>query len=407
MVKSETPGYKPKRNHDGSIREYWVARDDLVARGYRPKLVRLHYDKTPDGRRQLAARCQILQAEMLAWASGGDRLPPRGYDGTIASVCRLFEVNEDSPFATMKFNSQENIGKTLKIIVNSVGARHVAHLLGPDFTRWHAKWGEPVEDGAKPRPWRAKHAMDVVRQVIAYGVTLGFEDCMRADLILSKKRFPTPPARTEQLTLVHLLALRPVAREMGRASIARATVFQHELALRQKDVIGEWAPGPGGIAFGGRHWQTGLTWSHISDDYILRKVTSKKGVFVEHDLKLSPLVMEEISLVPREQRVGPLIIDESTGQPYKNRRFSDVFRIVARGAGIPDQVKNMDARSGAISELYDAGASETDTMKTAGHQDPRMSARYNRSSLTQTRRAAIARHGKRAGNADREREGDV
>jgi hypothetical protein len=254
--------------------------------------------------------------------------------------------------------------------------------------------------------------MDVVRQIIDYGVTLGYDDCIRAALILSKKRFPSPPGRTEQLTLEHLLALRPVARAMGRASIAMATVFQFELALRQKDVIGEWAPNRreivgGGITFRDRHWQTGATWQHIDANYIFRKVTSKKGVYVEHDLKLSPLVMEEIGLVPHEQRVGPLIIDESTGQPYKNRRFSDVFRIVARAAGIPDEVKNMDARSGAISELYAAGSTQTDNMKVAGHQDPRMSAHYNRDVLEQTRRATATRQAKRVGNTGGGRDGDA
>jgi hypothetical protein len=56
------PGYKLKRNRDGTVREYWAARTDLVKRGYAPKVVRLHYDETPQGRRQLAARCQTLQA---------------------------------------------------------------------------------------------------------------------------------------------------------------------------------------------------------------------------------------------------------------------------------------------------------------------------------------------------------
>ena len=35
--------------------------------------------------------------------------------------------------------------------------------------------------------------------MIAYGVTLGYGDCMRADTILGKLRFPTPPARRSRM----------------------------------------------------------------------------------------------------------------------------------------------------------------------------------------------------------------
>lgn len=410
VTKTDRPGYKQKHNKDGSAREYWMARDDLVARGFEPKLVRLHYDQTPPDRQRLAARCKILQAEMLAWAAGEGRTSGRPYDGTIGSLSRLFEADEYSPFRRMKWNSQVNIGKSIKVIVATVGARQIGRLLGPDFYRWHAKWGEPKAEGAKPRPWRAKHAMDVIRQIVAYGVTLGFEDCFRADTILGKLRFETPLARTAKLTIEHVEAIRTAAREMGRSSIALATVLQFELSLRQKDVIGEWEPAPlteGGIVYRGRRWVSGLTWSNIDSNFILRKVTTKRGVEVEHDLTLSPMVMMELGIVPRAKRVGPMIIDESTGQPYKNVRFTDVWRKVANRAGVPSTVQNMDARAGAISEIYDAGVSQTDAMKHAGHQDPRMSAHYNRGSLEQTRRAALQRQKKRGRNADEGRGGDV
>jgi hypothetical protein len=403
------PGYKRKRNRDGTSREYWAARPDLVRIGYRPKAVRLHYDQTPEGRLQLASRCQTLQAEMLAWAKNGT-MPARQYDGTIAGLCRQYQINESSPYRRMKWNSAENVVKSLKIIERTVGARQVGQLLGPDFHRWHQRWGEPKKEQGKPRPWRAKHAMNVVRDVISFGVTLGYDDCFRADTILGKLRFPNPPPRTQKLTLEHVKKIRKVAHEMKLGSIAFATVLQFELSLRQKDVVGEWEPAPlaeGGIVYRGRRWVNGLTWSHIDEANILRKVTTKRGVPVEHDLSLSPMVMEEIAKVPVERRVGPVIISERTGAPYKNRKFSEAWRRVANAAGIPREVWNMDARSGAISELYDAGASTQDAMKHAGHQDPRMSAQYNRGSLEQTRRAALQRQAKRAGNKNKGRARDV
>ncbi len=63
--------------------------------------------------------------------------------------------------------------------------------------------------------------------------------------------------------------------------------------MRQKDVIGEWAPVPEGsrsapdaFVLNGREWGRGLTWEDISADLIIRKATTKTGAFAAHDLKL-------------------------------------------------------------------------------------------------------------------------
>jgi hypothetical protein len=405
------PGYKCKRNRDGTVREYWAAAPRLAKRGYTPKAVRLHYDLTTQGRRQLAARCQILQAEMLAWSANEGKIPARGYDGSIGSLVRRYQTDELSPFnKRLKWNSQENVAKSLKVIERTIAARNIGSLIGTDFHRWHQNWGAPKDETNAPRPWRAKHAMDVIRQVIAYGVTLGLDDCIRADTILSKLRFPSPPPRTQKLTFDHVQAIRTAAHKMGLGSVALATVLQFELSLRQKDVVGEWEPAPlaqGGILHRGTRWTNGLMWSDIDAHNVLRKTTTKRSVDVEHDLNLSSVVLEEIALVPPSRRIGPMIVSERTGVPYKHRKFTETWRRVAEVAGVPHSIWNMDARSGAISELYDAGASTVDAMKHAGHQDVRMSARYNRGSLEQTRRAARQRQEKRLKNKDQGRGGDV
>jgi hypothetical protein len=37
------------------------------------------------------------------------------------------------------------------------------------------------------------------------------------------------------------------------------------------------APDDGGIVYRGKRWSDGLQWSHISDDWILEKKTTKRG----------------------------------------------------------------------------------------------------------------------------------
>jgi hypothetical protein len=86
--------------------------------------------------------------------------------------------------------------------------------------------------------------MDTVRRMIAYGVTLGYDGCVRADTILGKLRFPTPPARRSRMTFEQVKEVRANGACNGLGSIALSTVLQFELSLRQKDVIGEWEPAP-------------------------------------------------------------------------------------------------------------------------------------------------------------------
>jgi hypothetical protein len=397
---SEYPGLKRKRNRDGTVRTYWMARADLVARGYRPSSVRLHFPDTPEGNTQLSARCYVLQAEMLVWSAKGERVTP-GYDGSLKSLSRLYQTDDDSPYKGLKWNSSVNVTKSLKIIEQTVGDRQISKLLGTDFKRWHRQWGDPKQPGKAPRPWRAKHAMDSVRQLMSYGVTLGYEDCIRADVILSKIRFGTPPARKSIMTAAHVEAIRKAAHSTGWGSIALGTVLQFALTMRQKDVIGEWEPvvgGEGGIRHRETRWANGLVWSDIDDDLILRKTHIKTGFSVEHDLKLHPAVLEEIALIPKHRRVGPIIIAEKTGEPFKHRNYTQRWRLVANAAGIPRSVQNMDARAGAITEAYNLGAAETDVMKSAGHKNRQTSARYNRGTIEQTSRVARLRMEKRTQN---------
>jgi integrase len=396
--KPDAPGLKIKKNKDGSLRYYWEARTDAVKRGYKPSNVRLHYDDEM----QRAARCRVLQAEMLSWLANGDQFPKRTYDGTMASLARLFASDEDSPYQACKWNTQRLYDGGIRVINATVGTRVVRELLGPDFTRWHRNWGKPAAEGKPPRLHRAKHTIDLVRRIIAYGVTCGHADCIRADHILAKMRFDSPPARKEAMTAEQVVQLRAKAHEMDLPSIAIATAFQFDLALRQKDVIGEWLPASegemGGIVYKKTRWANGLVWPDIGSDLILRKLHTKTEVVVEYDLQFAPNVLAEIELCGR--RLGPIIISEKTGDPYRNTKFSETFRKVAKAAGIPPQVWSMDARAGAISEAYDAGASGTDVQKHAGHTNPQTSARYNRTSVEQTRRAMRTRVEKRIKNKE-------
>ena len=102
-----------------------------------------------------------------------------------------------------------------------------------------------------------------------------------------------------------------------------------------------------------------------------------------------------LSRVPNATRVGPLIIDENTGRPYAEHAYAREWRIVARAAGVPDQVWNMDARAGGISEADDAGADLDSIRSHAGHTQASTTARYVRGTIGKSRRVAELRRAHR------------
>lgn len=126
------------------------------------------------------------------------------------------------------------------------------------------------------------------------------------------------------------------------------------------------------------------------------KQTTKTGAIAVHDLKLCPLVMRVIGMVPQDCRVGPLIIDETAGRPFAEHSYAREWRIIAESAGIPKAVWNMDARAGGISEADDAGADLDDIRSQAAHSQVSTTARYVRGTIGKSRKVAKLRAAHRA-----------
>lgn len=164
--------------------------------------------------------------------------------------------------------------------------------------------------------------------------------------------------------------------------------------LRQKDVIGEWVPkkfAEGGVSeVMHRRWKwvRGLRWEEVDRDLVLRHETSKKEKPIVVDLKLAPMVMEDlrrIGAVPARGRRcllgdlrSPIIVNETTGRPFTSFEFRYKWRVCARAAGVPDHVYNMDSRAGAITEAFDAEVDPDFIRQTATHSELSQTQGYNR-----------------------------
>jgi hypothetical protein len=60
----------------------------------------------------------------------------------------------------------------------------------------------------------------------------------------------------------------------------------------------------------GEKWLRGLRWEEIDASMILRHHTSKNDAEAVFDLRLYPMVMEEIARVPAALRSGPMVVRE-------------------------------------------------------------------------------------------------
>ncbi|WP_345822397.1 integrase [Methylobacterium fujisawaense] len=396
------PGLKRRARKSGPHAAYWVARADLVRTGYQPETVRIPYDlDDPDQQMLASALCMKLQAEMLEWASGRRRDPNR-FDGTLLSLSKKYQTDEASPFNTnMKHNTRRTDLSMLRLIERTVGARQLAQLGNDDFRRWYNEAKKPKAPGGPERVRRGYGLIKKLRELFSFGIMAGLPQCKRLHEILSHARFAQPARRRITLKLEHVEAFIPVALEQGRLSLALCTAIQFEAVLRQRDVIGEWMPipdgeEPSGIVINERRWQNGLTWADLAGDMVVRKVTTKTGAIVAHDFKLYALVIRLLDMVPAAKRVGPLIINEHTGKPYAEWVFTREWRAVARAAGIPDEVRNMDARAGGITEADDAGADFDSIKSTAAHANASTTQRYMRGAVGKARNVAVLRAAHRA-----------
>jgi len=179
----------------------------------------------------------------------------------------------------------------------------------------------------------------------------------RLSLVLHRMRFKTTKTQPGgTLTVDQVKSIISNAHAAGLHSIALAQAFQFGCMLRQRDVIGEWVPkdepGEPIVINGKQKWLRGLLWSEI-DHLVLRHVTSKSGKLVEYQLSESPILMEELErqFGKKLPPTGPVIVSETSRFPYVAWEFRRLWRQLARAAGVPEEVKNMDSATNTYSSI--------------------------------------------------------
>lgn len=369
----------------------WRARDDLISKGFMPKNHPLWQGVEPTAVdiAHIQDTCNRLQGEMLAFSRGLVAVI-NTFDGTLRTLVSCYQTDPDSTYHKKRFAVRKNHDALLKRIVARHGDEPLSEIKGRVLKAWHKEWSGDGEKAAMGHAF-----VGHLRTLFGFGFTmLEDKECERLVAVMHNMKFAMPKARTDRLTADQAVALRATAHKRGLDSMAMAQAFQFELMLRQKDVIGEWVPlaepGISSVTRKGEKWIMGLRWEEIDQNLILTHTTSKRGKDIEVDLKLAPMVLEELALYSRTPIAkltraslppsGPVILCEIHAFPWTGSEFRRKWRIVANAAGIPKSVRNMDSRAGAISEATDAGANLEHVRHAATHSDIAMTQRYSRGS---------------------------
>lgn len=392
--KITAPGLKFRTRADGRMVPVWCARADAIKAGWPIKTANL--SETPP--HLIRQRCERLQIEMLEFL--GKKSSAGEYDGTIGSVLNLYMDHPRSPYHRLKPSSRRPYDVYLGRLRAMVGKRLIADVTGLDIIAWHDTWSN---DGT--RLAAAAMARAVLKSALNWAVLCDNKkrkaDCLdlRATLGSKDLGLASPQSRTHAPTAAEIEKARTAAHQLGHPPAAFAYALQFEAASRQWDIVGQWVPlsdpQPSAVIYRREKW-IGPAWASIDANLILTLTpgktnrTTKKRTHI--DLKLCPMVMEELALIPPESRCGPLIVNPKTGRPYLRYETQGLWAKVREIAGLPKTMWNRDIRAGAITEGGAAGVSSDDRGKLAGHADGRMTREvYDRDVLEGSNRAAVAR----------------
>lgn len=317
---------------------------------------------------------------------------------TLAGLIEHYKTDPQSKWHGLRYHVRVNHDTLLRRLVADYGHLDLTLIDTRDIMAWYANWTDNGKKLASGAAFVGK-----LRTVMTHGVLLlprGYAriEAGRIKGILKELRVEHGPPRENFLTFEQANLIRAKAHYWGLSSIALAQALQFELVLRQKDVIGEWVPetepGESNVIWEGRKWFRGVRWSEIDDNLILRHITSKRQKKIAHNLNLSPMVVEELShWQDRRGTDRPIVICEHTGMPWDATEFRRKWRDLANACGIPKTVRNMDSRSGGMSEGKKAGAADHGIQTAATHSSFTMTQRYlrdNDSAVEDFQRARVA-----------------
>lgn len=362
----------------------WRAPKRYVEMGYEPKWVPLEKGHRDDGRhKERVVVARDLTAAMLRWADEKEAATPA--PETVRWLIERYKTDEGSAYHTVKANTRRDYDTHLNYWAAAIGDTLIRNITFEFVTSLEAgmkKNGRSIDF--------IHRKFERLRAIIKHGVLIRATGAKDVRETLSLMTFKMPSKRDVAPTREQIYAVAARAWRNGRRHFAVGILLQYELALRAVDVRGQWLEDDGesgGIVRNGERWQDGLTWDMFAPDLSsFSKVISKTEKSLPEPITFSleslPKLRRRLaSLTPPEKRVGPVIVISGchdAGMPYQARGWASAWRKYAREAGVPDHVRCMDLRAGAISEADALGASREALSQAAQHSDIHTTGRYVR-----------------------------
>ena len=156
---------------------------------------------------------------------------------TLKKLIDRYRDDPDSSFPNLHYQVRAKHGRLLARICREHGQYPLRNVRTRTLVVWYKTW---LADG---KVAMAHPLVSRLRVLFRFGATmLEDRDCARLHDAVSDIRLQTSRSHTLQMTAEQANAIRAVAKENGRFSIAFAQALQFELLMSQKDVIGEWVP---------------------------------------------------------------------------------------------------------------------------------------------------------------------
>ncbi|MGH6709553.1 MAG: hypothetical protein ACREEK_11335 [Bradyrhizobium sp.] len=306
---------------------------------------------------------------------------------TLEQLINSYRTDPESDFLKLKYQVRKNHDAELTRLIAGHGGTQLRYVQFRTVMDWYR---DAIADG---KIAKARSLVSRLRELFRFGYWyLEDSDCQRLFVALRKLQLDMSPPRRVEMTAGHARAICKTAREhFGWHSIALAQALQFELLLGQKDVIGEWVPldepGESEVLRDGQKWLRGLRWSDVDKNLILRHEVGSGSRRIEVDLRTAPMVLEELSILlsyrpdgrtmeellgdmremletsiadkrsdvsapeplTLDQLIGalpnggPLIICDTNGMPWSTPEFRRKWRLVAKKAGVSDNITNRDS----------------------------------------------------------------
>ncbi|MCK1525445.1 MULTISPECIES: hypothetical protein [unclassified Bradyrhizobium] len=160
------PGLKQVRRR-GNIQLYWAKDETPECADYRPATVRIHVDLSdPASKETIEQVCQREHDCLMRWLEKGnddkERLRPK-FNGTIGSLCLMYESDPESGFADVQQNTQSSYRDWLKIVRGTIGQRRIDALSAKYFRTCYRNWKEPISPGEEQRVRRAYGCIQMIK----------------------------------------------------------------------------------------------------------------------------------------------------------------------------------------------------------------------------------------------------